>query len=187
MDHVLLLSWALDADGKPCPLIRVIVFIVAMISVPIINNCILKQGDDEFLCATRRLLGGLSGLHLALPYPLPLVSHGKEHSGLQLLCHVFSLADRVAGGLFPVSSQGGSYLTLFSTPFFLQAREEVTHEPDIASINKANSHVACRSKGRNASLLASSSYTFQLPWSSLLGSPKLRALGSNKAPTFQRY
>lgn len=98
-------------------LIKVIVFIVAVISVTIISNCILKQGNDKFLCAVRGLLGGPPpGLHVALPYPLPLASEGKEHSGLQLLCHAFSLEDRVAGGLFLVSSRGGSYLTLLFYP-----------------------------------------------------------------------
>lgn len=54
-------------------LIKVIVFLVAMVIIIIIHNGILNRGNNEFLCVIRRLLGR-PGLHPAIPYPLLLVS-----------------------------------------------------------------------------------------------------------------
>lgn len=134
-----------------------IVFIAAMVSITIINNCILQQGDDELLCAIRGPWEDLLG-YLWLFLTLFLSSLTERNIlGSSYSAMVSPSRTELLQVSFLLVPKAGVTSHFFSTPFFLQAREEITHEPDIASISKADSHVARCSKGRNASLLASSS------------------------------
>lgn len=119
-------------------------------------------------CGLRRPPRGPPELHLAVPYPFPLASEGRDIPDPDDLA-MFSLATWVLPDTSPPS---------FSTG---KGRDP----PSNATRHRLHS-LLC-GKGRHASHLALSSQTCQRTWSNLPGSPKCWTFGSNPTPTFWSY